>query len=38
MIRSETLALDVGYAASSNGVACKVGEGLDVKVSVAKVK
>jgi isoleucyl-tRNA synthetase len=37
LIRSETLALDVGYGASSNGVVCKVGEGLDVKVGVAKV-
>jgi isoleucyl-tRNA synthetase len=37
LIRSETLALDVAYAATNNGAVCKVGEGVDVRVSVAKV-
>jgi hypothetical protein len=37
LIRSETLALDVGYAAVGDGVAGKVGEGADVKVRIAKV-
>jgi isoleucyl-tRNA synthetase len=37
LIRSETLALDVGYTASSNGLVAKVGDGMDVRVSVANV-
>jgi isoleucyl-tRNA synthetase len=37
LIRSETLALDVGYASVSDGVAGKVGEGLDVRVGIVKV-
>jgi isoleucyl-tRNA synthetase len=36
LIRSETLALDVAYSATNNGAACKVGDGVDVRVSVAK--
>jgi hypothetical protein len=37
LIRSETLALEVEYGASANGAACKVGEGVDVRVGVAKM-
>ena len=36
LIRSETLAVDVAYAATSNGAVGKVGEGVDVRVSVTK--
>ena len=36
LLRSETLALDVGYAATSDGVGGKVGDGLDVRVEIAK--
>ena len=36
LIRSETLAVDVAYAATSNGAVCKVGDGVDVRVSVTK--
>jgi isoleucyl-tRNA synthetase len=38
LIRSETLALDVRYASASDGVAGKVGEGLDVRVGIVKVE
>jgi hypothetical protein len=31
------LALDVGYAATADGVAGKVGDGVDVRVEIAKV-
>jgi isoleucyl-tRNA synthetase len=37
LIRSETLALDVGYAATGDGVGGKVGEGVDVRVEIMKV-
>ena len=37
LIRSETLALDVGYAATADGVGGKVGEGVDVRVDIIKV-
>jgi len=37
LIRGETLALDVGYAALSDGVAGKVGEGMNVKVDIVRV-
>jgi isoleucyl-tRNA synthetase len=37
LVRSETLALDVGYSAVSGGVAGKVGEGMDVKVDIVRV-
>ena len=37
LIRSETLALDVGYATTGDGVAGKVGEGMDVRVEIVKV-
>ena len=36
LLRSETLALDVGYAATSDGVGGKVGDGVDVRVEIAK--
>jgi len=36
LIRSETLALDVGYAALSDGVGGKVGDGVDVRVGVVR--
>jgi isoleucyl-tRNA synthetase len=37
LIRSETLALDVGYSQANDGVAGKVGDGLDVRVGIVKV-
>ena len=37
LIRSETLALDVGYAATGDGVGGKVGDGVDVRVEITKV-
>jgi isoleucyl-tRNA synthetase len=36
LIRSETLALDVAYAAATNGAACKVGDGVDVRIGIIK--
>ena len=36
LIRSETLALDVAYGVVSDGVGGKVGEGVDVRVGIAK--
>jgi isoleucyl-tRNA synthetase len=36
LIAGETLALEVRYEAVSNGVACKVGDGSEVRVSVEK--
>jgi isoleucyl-tRNA synthetase len=37
LIRSETLALDVGYSGVNDGVGGKVGDGVDVRVEIAKV-
>ena len=37
LIRSETLALDVGYGGTDDGVVGKVGDGVDVRVGVVKV-
>jgi isoleucyl-tRNA synthetase len=37
LLRSETLALDVVYAPVANGASGKVGDAVDVKLSVAKV-
>jgi isoleucyl-tRNA synthetase len=36
LIRSETLALDVGYSPVSDGVPGKVGEGVEVRVGIVK--
>ena len=38
LIRSETLAVDVIYGVTSNGVTSKVGEGVDVKIGVHKTE
>src|SRR5687768_36421 len=37
LIRSETLAVEVAYGAVGDGVAGKVGEGMDVKVDIVRV-
>jgi isoleucyl-tRNA synthetase len=37
LIRSETLALEVGYAATADGVVGKVGDGVDVRVEIIKL-
>jgi isoleucyl-tRNA synthetase len=37
LIRSETLALDVGYGGTEDGAVGKVGEGVDVNVGIVKV-
>jgi isoleucyl-tRNA synthetase len=34
LIRSETLALDVGYGASGDEVVGKVGDGIEVRVTI----
>ena len=34
--RSETLAVDVVFAAPSNGVSSKVGDGIGVRIGIAK--
>jgi isoleucyl-tRNA synthetase len=36
LIRSETLALDVGYVPADDGVAGKVGDGVDVRVGIIR--
>jgi isoleucyl-tRNA synthetase len=36
LIRSETLALDVSYSPAPDGIACKVGEGVDVRIGIVK--
>jgi isoleucyl-tRNA synthetase len=36
LIRSETLALEVTYGSTANAAACKVGDGIDVRVGVVK--
>ena len=38
LLRSETLALDVAYAALSDGIGGKVGEGIDVRVGIIKAR
>jgi len=37
LLRNETLALDVGFAGTSDGVVGKVGDGVDVRVEIVKV-
>ena len=38
LIRSETLAVNVLYGATANGIASKVGEGIEVKLGVEKAR
>ena len=38
LIRSETLALDVRYARVDSGIPSKVGDGVEIKLGVAKIE
>jgi isoleucyl-tRNA synthetase len=38
LIRSETLALEVGYGATDNGLGGKVGDGVDVRVGIVRAR
>jgi hypothetical protein len=38
LIRGETLAVDVIYGVTSNGIASKVGEGIEVQIGVEKAR